>query len=94
MDVANYRLISLTCLVMKIFEKNILNMLKCRHLLKENQHGFMSSKSCDTQMLYFQESLMLSQNNVIQNYIVDFDFSKAFDSVDHDILLMKLKRQA
>ena len=95
MDVANYRPISLTCLVMKIFEKIIRDeiMLKYRHLLNENQHGFLPSKSCDTQMLYFQESLMLSLNNDIQNDVVYFDFSKAFDSVNHDILLTKLKHE-
>ena len=95
MDVANYRPISLTCLVMKIFENIIRDeiMLKYRHLLNENQHGFLPSKSCDTQMLYFQESLMLSLNNDIQNDVVYFDFSKAFDSVNHDILLTKLKHE-
>ena len=97
MDVANYSPISLTCLVMKIFEKIIRDeiMLKCCHLLNENQHGFLTSKSCDTQMMYFQfqESLMLSQNNDIQNDVVCFEFSKAFDSVNHGILLMKLKHE-
>ena len=97
MDVANYRPILLTCLVMKIFEKIIRDeiMLKCRHLLNVNQHGFLPSKSCDTQMLNFQESLMamLSLNNYIQNDVVYFDFSKALDSINHDILLMKLKHE-
>ena len=95
MDVANYRPISLTCIVMRMFKKIIRDeiMLKCHHLLNENQHGFLPSKSCDTQMLYFQESLMLSLNNDIQNDVVNFDFSKAFDSVNHDILLTKLKHE-
>ena len=97
MDVANYRPILLTCLVMKIFEKIVRDeiMLKCRHLLNVNQHGFLPPKSCDTQMLNFQESLMamLSLNNYIQNDVVYFDFSKALDSVNHDILLMKLKHE-
>ena len=68
-------------------------MLKCRHLLNENHHGFLPSKSCDTQMLYFQKSLMLSLNNDIKNDVVYFDFSKAYDSVNHDILLIKLKHE-
>ena len=87
MDVTNYHPISLTCLVMKIFEQIIRDeiMLKCRHLLNENQHGFLPSKSCDT-----QESLMLSLNNDIQNDVVYFDFSKAFDSVNHEFYLRNL----
>ena len=46
MDVANYRPISLTCPVMKIFEKIIRDeiMLKCCDLFNENQHGFLPSK--------------------------------------------------
>lgn len=66
-------------------------LLKCRHLLDENQHGFLSAKSCETQMLYFHESLISSLNKYIQTDVVYFDFSKAFYSVNHDILLDKLK---
>ena len=80
---------------MKIFATIIQDeiMLKCRHLLNESQHGFLPSNSCDTQMLYFQEGLMLSLNNDIQNDVVYFEFSKDFDSVNHDILLKKLRHE-
>ena len=69
MDIANYRSISLTCLVMNIFEKIIRDeiLIKCSgsHLLIESQHGFLPAKSCETQMLYFQECLTSSLNNDI-----------------------------
>ena len=41
-DIENYRPISLTCLVMKIFEKCIRAKLmeKCEGLINQTQHGF------------------------------------------------------
>ena len=94
-DVENYRPISLTCLIMKIFEKIVRDeiLLKCKSVLNPNQHGFLPAKSCETQMINFTESLTCSLNNNVQTDVVYFDFSKAFDSVNHDILLKKLKNE-
>ena len=89
----NYRPISLTCLVMKIFEKVIRDelMSKCENLINESQHGFLPSKSCTTQLISFTDSLALSLNGNYRTDVVYFDFAKAFDSVNHDIILSKLK---
>ena len=94
-DVENYRPISLTSLVMKVFERIVKDelMTRTRHKLNENQHGFMPHKSCTTQMLTFVDSLSLSINENVRTDVIYFDFAKAFDSVNHDIILSKLKHQ-
>ena len=78
---------------MKIFEYCIrdLIMSKCSHLIDPRQHGFLPQKSCTTQMLPFISDLSLGLNNSSRIDIVYFDFAKAFDSVNHDIILNKLK---
>ena len=94
-DVENYRPISLTSLVMKTFERIIKDELlsKTSHLLNERQHSFLSKKSCTTNMLYFSDNVVMSINdcNAMSTDFIYFDFSKAFDSVNHDIILHKLK---
>ena len=91
----NYRPISLTCLPMKIFEYCIRDMLmtKCNHLLNDNQHGFRPEKSCLTQLIPFTSNLALALNNSSRIDVIYFDFAKAFDSVNHDIILKKLKNK-
>ena len=66
-------------------------MEKCEGLLNSSQHGFLPSKSCTTQMISFTESIALAMNNSYRTDVVYFDFAKAFDSVNHDIILTKLK---
>ncbi len=44
-------------------------------------------------MLNFNDSLMLSLNDNVRTDVIYFDFAKAFDSVNHDIILRKLKMQ-
>ena len=92
-EVSNYRPISLTSLVMKIYEKIIRDklMTKCGHLIDDRQHGFLKFKSCTTQMVYYCDSLALSLNDNIRSDAIYFDFQKAFDCVNHDIILKKLK---
>ena len=42
-------------------------------------------------MVGFCDDLALSLNDVVRNDVIYFDFSKAFDSVKHDLILWKLK---
>ena len=91
----NYRPISLTCLTMKILETMVRDelMIRCQHLITDKQHGFLPQRSCTTQLIPFCDSLALSLNNASRTDVVYFDFAKAFDSVNHDVILGKLKYQ-
>ena len=91
--VENYRPISLTSLVMKVFERCIKSTLfaACSDLLDPRQHGFINDRSCTTQMIPFTDNLALALNESSRVDIIYFDFAKAFDSVSHDLILFKLK---
>ena len=44
-------------------------------------------------MLSYVDSLALSVNDNVRSDVIYFDFAKAFDSVNHDIIFTKLKHQ-
>ena len=94
-NIENYRPISLTSLVMKTFERILKKelLLRTAHLLDDRQHGFLSQRSCTTNMVNFLDSVVLSVNDLktVSTDVVYFDFAKAFDSVNHDLILTKLK---
>ena len=92
-NVENYRPISLTSLVMKVFEKCIRDELLslCSNRIHPAQHGFLPNRSCTTQLIPFIDKIARGLNNNIRTDVVYFDFAKAFDSVNHDIILHKLK---
>ena len=85
----------MTSIVSKIFERQIRNEIlsHCRHLILDTQHGFLPHKSCTTQLLPFSHDISLGLNSCDLIDIVYFDFQKAFDTVNHDIILQKLKLQ-
>ena len=69
----------------------MVDYLERNNLLCQNQHGFRKSKSCLTQLLHHLDDVinsLLSGNDVDAIYL---DYAKAFDKVDHRLLLMKLR---
>ena len=93
----NYRPISLTCVCCKVLEhiitSNIMAHLDRNNLLFQNQHGFRSRVSCETQLIQFTQGLYDTLNKQGgQADVIVMDFSKAFDKVDHQRLLLKLHR--
>jgi hypothetical protein len=89
----NYRPVSLTSTVCKVMESLVREELM-KHLqpiMSEDQHGFQSGRSCTTQLLQTLDEwtkLLDSHQPVDAVYL---DFAKAFDSVPHERLLLKLK---
>ena len=91
---SNYRPISLTSHLIKIFERilraHIVKHLELNNLLCKNQHGFRKGRGCLTQLLKHIDRIL---NNFLNGHDTDciyLDFAKAFDKVDHQILLAKL----
>ena len=59
--------------------------------LNKAQHGFRQKRSCETQLITTVNDFATCLNNKQQIDAVLLDFSKAFDKVDHEGLLLKLK---
>ena len=94
-DPANYRPVSLTSHIIKIFERvirsKLIKYIEDNKIISKHQHGFCSGKSCLTQLLNHFEGLINILENDANADVLYLDFAKAFDKVDHTILLQKLK---
>jgi hypothetical protein len=93
-DCKNYRPISLTCNLCKVFERLLkdymLASLLENGLLNSSQHGFLPGRSTSTALLSFLEELSSSLDDRKCADAIFLDFSKAFDTVPHKRLLLKL----
>ena len=89
----NYRPISLLCLPSKILERCIFNHIfnKTKHLITQLQHGFLKGRSTATQLLTVLHEIISNLDKNFQTDIIYLDFSKAFDSVSHKLLIHKLR---
>lgn len=91
---SNYRPISLTCISSKLMEhilvSNIMNHFDSNDLLNPFQHGFRSKHSCETQLVSFTQEIVDNLESGKQTDLIIMDFSKAFDKVDHNLLIYKL----
>jgi hypothetical protein len=53
------------------------------NILYPLQHGFLTGRSCETQLLEFIDDVTLNMENGKQTDILVMDFSKAIDKVSH-----------
>ena len=93
-DVNNYRPISILPITMKIFEKvvhrQVSDFLTSSKILSQSQSGFRNSHSTDTAVICVSDFILeeLGKGKYVGAVLVDL--KKAFDTVDHKILLKKL----
>jgi hypothetical protein len=92
-EVSNYRPVSLLPIISKVMERCVLN--KIIDIISPQitilQHGFMRGKSTTTQIISVINNIQNIFDNKKQTDVIYFDLSKAFDSVPHKLLLLKLK---
>ena len=90
----NYRPISLTSHLIKIFErvlrKKIVAYLEDNEIICRNQHGFRKGRSCLTQLLNHVDLILKNLLNNNDTDAIYLDYAKAFDKVYHLILLEKI----
>ena len=93
-DVANYRPISVLPFFAKIFEKlmyeRLSNFLEKANIIFPSQHGFQAGHSPSMPLLSIQDKISEAIENNEYSLGVFFDLAKAFDTVNHNILLKKL----
>ena len=92
-DHTNYRPVSLTCICCKIIKHIILSHMS-KHLSLHNilieASGFREKYSCETQLISAIHDWAKGINVCCQTDVISLDFSKAFDSVSHERLLVNL----
>ena len=91
----NYRPISLLPSLSKIFEKVIYQQLYAyfenSNMFFKNQYGFRTGHSTEMASLELVDKMLSFMDNGDTPIVIFSDLSKAFDTLNHNILLHKLK---
>lgn len=91
-DVCNYRPISKLSNISKIFEHLVYDTIyhSTFNFLSPCQHGFMKKRSTVSNLLTFTNYCFNIFKSGLQVDSIYFDFCKAFDTISHSVLFIKL----
>ena len=93
-DLGNYRPISIISLIARVFEKllyqQLHEFLSRRKILNMHQWGFRSLHSTALALIDCTSDWLININRGMTNFTIFLDIKKAFDTIDHNILLTKL----
>ena len=92
-NIENYRPISKLCAFAKLFERVIYRQVysAISSSFIPEQHGFLKNRSTVSNLLLSNDYFTSSMDSGAQVDLIFTDFSKAFDRIDHLILLQKLQ---
>lgn len=91
-NIQNYRPITIINNFSKVFEMVLYNYLSfyVKNRITCNQHGFIKGRSTVTNLMCISQYITDAFDERLQVDVVYTDFSKAFDRLDHKLLLNKL----
>ena len=93
-DLNNYRPVSNLCFIAKILEKRVLSQvssyLNYHNLYNTCQSAYSPGHSTETALLIVGNDLFLSLSKSNMSVLALLDFSSAFDTIDHPILVHRL----
>ena len=91
----NYRPISLLITMSKVMEKVVyswtVNFLEKTNQIFKSQYGFRSKHSCELAVSELLSEVIKGNESGLHTIAVYLDLSKAFDTIDHKLLLSKLE---
>ena len=94
--IINYHPISLLMTICKLLEKivysRLYDFLEKKSILYDSQYGFRSKRSCEQAVSELLGRILQARNNNQHRACVFLDLSKAFDTLNHEVLLSKLSR--
>ena len=94
-EAKNYRPIALTSHIIKVLEKLLVkrmsSYLEENDKLNQDQYGFRAGRSCLAQLLAHYEKIIAALEHNKNIDVIYLDFAKAYDKVDHGILIHKVR---
>lgn len=90
--IENHRPITILNNFSKVFEFALYDPIyeHVKHILSEHQHGFIKGRSTSTNLLHITQFISSALDKSLQVDVIYTDLSKAFDKLDHTLLLSTL----